>query len=221
MKRKKYFTGIDLFAGAGGLSLGAQMAGIDVDLAIEQDPHAAATYALNHPGAKLIIDYIANINDFPVSNKNRISFLFGGPPCQGFSTSNQRTRNKANVDNWLFREFIRIAKIYSPDWIVFENVKGLIETEGGLFKDIIINHLKKIGYTCTSGALCAADFGVPQIRSRFFIIGSKNKIKITLPVPTTHHRITVKEAISDLPKVDNGANIDYLTYSNEPEMSRF
>ncbi|MGB7538639.1 MAG: DNA cytosine methyltransferase, partial [Anaerolineales bacterium] len=77
------FVGIDLFAGAGGLSLGAIIAGIKVELAIENNPHAASTYAYNHPKTKTIIDDISNISHIDVSKKGNISILFGGPPCQG------------------------------------------------------------------------------------------------------------------------------------------
>jgi DNA (cytosine-5)-methyltransferase 1 len=206
------FVGIDLFAGAGGMSLGARMAGMEVALAIERDPHAAATYARNHPETRLIIDDIANVKEISVPKDERASVLFGGPPCQGFSTSNQRTRSAENRANWLFREFIRIVRLWKADWVIFENVRGIIETERGLFRDRVIAGLERAGYTCSQGVLCASDFGVPQVRSRFFVVGSLRGIRVEMPAPTLRTPVTVRQAIADLPSLENGADIDYLLY---------
>jgi DNA (cytosine-5)-methyltransferase 1 len=119
---------IDLFSGAGGMSLGAKMAGIDVRLAVDDDCHAASTYSFNHPGTEMIVEDIHKIKKVDVNTIGQEKVLFGGPPCQGFSTSNQRTRNIENRSNWLCVEFIRIVKLWKPDWVVFENVQGLVET---------------------------------------------------------------------------------------------
>ena len=125
--------GIDLFAGAGGMSLGASVAGVKIKVAVEMDKYAAETYKANHSTSNLIIDDIRNIQQFDIQRKNQELVLFGGPPCQGFSTSNQRTRSSHNKNNWLFKEFVRVAKTVKPDWIVFENVKEILETEKGKF----------------------------------------------------------------------------------------
>jgi DNA (cytosine-5)-methyltransferase 1 len=210
--RKRRFVGVDLFAGAGGLSLGARLAGIDVRLAVENDPYAAATYARNHPSTRVIVDDVRNVKDIDLPKKDGISILFGGPPCQGFSTSNQRTRNTENEQNWLFLEFLRIARIWEPDWVVFENVRGIIETEKGAFRDRVQKGLETLGYTCSPGVLCAADFGVPQLRSRFFLIASRHGVKVEFPTRTARRRVTVRQAIGDLPKLENGAEVDYLAY---------
>lgn len=211
-KSKRNFVGVDLFAGAGGMSLGAQLAGVDVVLAVEKDHHAAVTYAHNHPKTDLIIDNIENVRRIDVSRKNKITVLFGGPPCQGFSTSNQRTRNRKNPSNWLFKEFIRITRLWKPDWVVFENVRGIVETENGLFLDYVVRDFEGAGYTCSYGVLHASDFGVPQVRSRFFLIASRHGITLELPKATTHRYIIVSQAIADLPNLLNGASQDYLLY---------
>lgn len=79
-------------------------------------------------------DDIRKFESIPVRNReNNGLVVFGGPPCQGFSTSNQRTRSSENENNWLFKEFVRVVDLYRPDWFVFENVKGILETEGGFF----------------------------------------------------------------------------------------
>ncbi len=212
----KHIIGVDLFAGAGGMSLGACMAGIDVRLAIEQDVHAAATYAHNHPQTRMIIDDIGNVKSIDVPKRGKVSVLFGGPPCQGFSTSNQRTRTVENPSNWLFKEFVRIARLWKPDWVVFENVRGIVETEKGLFRDSILRDLEELGYKCSHGVLCASDFGVPQIRSRFFLIASRHGISAKLPEPVTCRAVSVRQAIADLPSLSNGAEIDSLPYRHKP-----
>lgn len=206
--------GIDLFSGAGGLSLGAEMAGIDVVIAVENDPIAAQTYKINHPQTKVLNKDICFVSNLLPSKISEPLILFGGPPCQGFSTSNQKTRNKENPQNWLFKQFFRIAEEIKPDWIVFENVKGIKETEKGFFVSEIFHTLEKLGYVCTVFILCASDYGVPQIRSRFFLIGSLNDKRIQEP-PKIPGVVTVRDAIEDLPSLENGANIDVLAYKTE------
>lgn len=96
--------GVDLFSGAGGMSLGAVSAGVDVQQVVEADPHAAATYLANHtPKNGIFIDDIRKFKATKLKNRdNEGLVVFGGPPCQGFSTSNQRTRSSENINNWLF-----------------------------------------------------------------------------------------------------------------------
>lgn len=204
-------VGVDLFAGAGGLSLGAEMAGIDVQIAVENDVYAAETYKFNHPQTHVITDDIKNIDRISIDKGNNIIVLFGGPPCQGFSTSNQKTRNKDNPKNWLFKEFVRLSALLRPDWIVFENVRGIVETEKGYFVDLISSEIGKLGYTCSTMILCAFDYGIPQTRSRFFLIGSLSGKTVKKP-KSTMDIVTVADAISDLPTLENGANIDVLYY---------
>jgi DNA (cytosine-5)-methyltransferase 1 len=216
-KDKSNLIGVDLFAGAGGMSLGAQMAGINVVLAIEKDKHAAATYSANHQKTKIILDDIKNVHTINISSSSKEKILFGGPPCQGFSTSNQRTRKLDNPLNWLFKEFLRIVCLWQPDWVVLENVRGIVETEHGLFCDAIIHELHDVGYTSTCGVLCAADFGVPQVRSRFFLMASRHGVSVDMPKPTTRRPINVRQAIDDLPSLPNGASVNRLDYPRKPK----
>lgn len=206
--------GVDLFAGAGGLSLGAEMAGISVKIAIENDIYAAQTYQANHPNTKVVVKSIQEVDQIPINADGTRLVLFGGPPCQGFSTSNQKNRNKSNPKNWLFEEFIRVAKLLQPEWIVFENVRGIVETEHGFFAKLVCDEIRAMGYTCSSMILCAADYGVPQTRSRFFLIGSHSGLSISRPQPS-RTLITVKDAIFDLPSLDNGASIDIMEYKTD------
>lgn len=197
---------IDLFSGAGGMSIGATMNGIDVRYAVEFDKYAAATFALNHKKTTLINQDIRNVtaSHFQQFDGTQETVIFGGPPCQGFSTSNQKNRDMNNTNNWLYMEYVRLVDEVRPDWIVFENVKGLIETENGFFLEAVLNGFKKLGYTTSHFVLNSADFGVPQKRNRLFIIGSLHGVEIPQPEPTTKKHITVKDAISDLPDLNNG-----------------
>lgn len=126
IKRPKNFIGVDVFSGSGGLSLGAEMAGVDVKFAVEVWPSAAATYKRNHPNSTVINKDIQNIDSRKeIYNDGGIFVIMGGPPCQGFSMSNQRGRTMENPKNQLFKEFVRFVKELNPDWFVFENVYGI------------------------------------------------------------------------------------------------
>lgn len=213
---KAQIIGIDLFSGAGGMSIGAISAGIDVRIAVEIDRFAGLTYKSNHKNTLVFNDDIRKfrIKGILKTTKRDIKIIFGGPPCQGFSTSNQKTRNMNNSNNWLFKEYLRITKEVLPDWVVVENVKGIIDTENGYFFNEILNRLNRLGYTTNWVVLNAADYGVPQIRNRVFIVGSLDGIKFDFPKPTCQNYITVEEAISDLPKLESGAmehELDYKT----------
>jgi DNA (cytosine-5)-methyltransferase 1 len=205
--------GIDLFSGAGGMSLGAQLAGLKIALAVEKDFNAAATYRHNHPEIPLHCDDIRKLVDINLKSNKEQTVIFGGPPCKGYSTSNQRTRNLKNPNNQLYKEYLRIVKLVTPDWVVFENVKGILETEDGFFVESIEKRLTKYGYTLSRKILNAADFGVPQNRYRLFIIGSLHGEKVQMPLPIAAKQVTVREALIDLPQLENGASICRRTYS--------
>src|SRR6266481_3664181 len=206
---------IDLFSGAGGMSVGASMCGIEVRYAVELDKHAAATFSLNHKSTTLLNQDIRKVTaaQFLNLDKDQQKIIFGGPPCQGFSTSNQKNRDMDNINNWLYREYVRLVGEVRPDWVVFENVKGLIETENGFFLDAVLDGFKELGYTTSHFVLNSADFGVPQKRSRLFIIGSLHGVEIDKSVPMVKKYSTVKDAISDLPDLDNGDAPDITKYS--------
>lgn len=205
--------GIELFSGPGGMSLGASRAGINVKLAVEKDAQAAETFAKNHKNTTVVVDDIKNIHEFIFEREGQQVVLFGGPPCQGYSNSNQKTRSKENPKNWLFEEFIRCAKIINPDWIVIENVRGLVNMEKGFFLEKICKKLNSLGYTVNFKVLNAADYGVPQKRERVFIVASLHGVAFDFPAPTHDTHISVADAISDLPELENGDMIDSLSYN--------
>ena len=213
------FIGLDLFCGAGGMSIGAILAGIDVKIAVENDKRAALTYKANHSNTVVIDQDIRKVSlkEDCKLYKKAVKVLFGGPPCKGFSTSNQKNRNSFNPNNWLFEEYLRIANEVKPDWVIVENVKGIIETEGGYFFEQIQNGLKNIGYTTNFAVLNAANYGVPQIRNRVFIVGSLHGISYQFPKPTSKTPINVCDALSDLPSLQSGANVLELDYHSAPQ----
>lgn len=199
------------------MSLGARMAGVAIDVAVDLDQHAHATYALNHPETLVLRADLDRVFDIALPKANGPTVLFGGPPCQGFSTSNQRTRGEANDKNWLYRAFVRLVARVSPEWVVFENVRGILETEGGMFAANVEGDLIDLGYTVSSGLLNAADFGVPQVRWRFFIIGRKSGTAPSLPSPVAGPPVSVHEAIHDLPALSVGASQCELPYGRDAE----
>lgn len=208
--------GVDLFAGAGGMSLGASMAGIATTVAVDSDPAACETYRKNHPSTKVITADISKLERLEAGPRDQEIILFGGPPCQGFSTSNQRTRHGGNSKNWLFLEFLRHVEELGPEWVVFENVAGILQTEGGIFAENIKGRLAQLGYKICDGLINSADFGCPQRRKRYFIIGARDQQPPSFPIPIVEKCPTLWDAIGDLPVLENGACVDYLPYRTKP-----
>ena len=205
-------TGIELFSGAGGLSLGARLAGISVKYAIEISKAPAATYEKNHVDTKLIREDIRSIDPLSLELPCGPTILFGGPPCQGFSTSNQKTRSFLNEKNWLFLEFLRFISKISPELVVFENVSGIIQTAKGYFYKELKSSLSKLNYHVSSKVIDASRCGVPQKRNRFFCIGCKSRPVEFRSVYKGTETVPVRDAISDLPTLAVGERSIKLPY---------
>ena len=207
---------IDIFAGAGGMSLGSALSGIPVAAAVELDRHSARTYAANHPHTKLMTKDVKSLTRkaiLSLGGRNQSPLvLFGGLPCQGFSYSNPRHRNKNNDSNWLFKEFIRIVDILTPEWAVIENVRGIGDTAKGYFLNKIVTELERRSYGVTHAPLNASHFGVPQNRTRYFIVANRTKRPFEMPQRSSDALVSVREAIHDLPKLHNGNTQDELPY---------
>lgn len=206
------FSGIDLFSGAGGMSIGAEMAGINISFAIENNIFASQTFKLNHKNSIVINEDISK-----VSLKSKIDkepfVLFGGPPCQGFSLSNTKTRTSKNPNNLLFEEFLRFVFELKPIWVVFENVEGFNNfKKGGVVNELELR-LKNLGYISKKKILWASDYGVPQNRNRFFLVANRIGIDYYFPKPF-EYKVTVNEAICDLPSLINGDSSYELPYKN-------
>lgn len=212
MKRTN-FIGIDIFSGAGGLSYGAGMSGIDVRYAVEINPHAAASFAFNHKNAKVLTGDITKINTSELDlGGQEVFVIMGGPPCQGFSMSNTMSRNMDNEKNFLYLQFVRFVRELKPKWFVLENVWGLTKMNEGQTLEMIKESFVSLGYDVKWKVLWASDYGVPQKRFRCFIIGNRDGIDFEWPV--AHKKIvTVGEALADLPPLVNGQMVDVLPYS--------
>lgn len=220
-KEKKQLTAVDIFSGAGGMSIGAVMAGIKPVLAVEFDTHAANTYKTNHPKTKVLPNDIKTVEPLDHTQKHPF-ILFGGPPCQGFSIANTKTRNLDNPNNWMFKEYLRFVEDLEPEWFVFENVVGFKSFDKGKFAIEVEDALKKLGYETNSDVLNASDFGVPQDRKRFFIIGNRHKknrhgIKFDFTALKKKKKVSVGEALADLPSLKNGDKLHIHDYKHEPK----
>ena len=166
----------------------------------------------------MIAGDIRDVTKIELSRRDGEVIVFGGPPCQGFSTSNQRTRTKENPKNWLFLEFLRIVDIVEPEWVLFENVAGILQTDRGSFVRKFDAQLKRRGYRTSSGLLNAVDFGVPQRRTQFFMVGARGGHPPDLTQAVKHaSMITVNQAIGDLPILRNGSETDIRAYRCEPK----
>ncbi|MGH8056411.1 MAG: DNA cytosine methyltransferase, partial [Candidatus Entotheonellia bacterium] len=190
--------------------------------AVECDSNAAATYRKNHAETDLIHSAIENIDPSKCMTglgirPGDLSILIGGPPCQGFSESNRRTRNLDNPRNHLYKEFIRFLAAFRPTWFVIENVAGLRTLLREAILQRIIEECRNLGYEVTWGELNAVDYGVPQFRHRLFIVGNRLGLPMRFPSPThgpgRRRWVTVRQAIADLPTLGNGWSEDYMPYA--------
>ena len=192
-------------------------------IGIENNFHASKTLQENNQNMIVINKDIKNTDPIHILKNAKIkrrdiAVIAGGPPCQGFSHSNKRSRNIKNPLNDLYLEFFRYVKELMPKSFLIENVPGMKSLSNGIVLKNIINYGEKLSYNMQYKILNSHEYGVPQKRKRIFIIGTKkeiddvfqNKIKKT---------ISVKEAISDLPDLENGNNIDELEYSKFKNLS--
>ena len=199
---------IDLFCGAGGLSLGFEKAGFESILAIDFWDPAIETYNNNRVKKVGKVKDITqmDIDSFKPYDINNIIGIVGGPPCQGFSMAGKRIIDDER--NRLYRDYFRMLEMLNPTFFLMENVVGLTNLNGGAIKKDIISRANKLGYKVFFEILCASDYGVPQNRRRVFFVGIKQEIcnkigDFSFPKPEGNI-ITCLEALSDLPNLDNG-----------------
>lgn len=209
MKKKKY-TVVDLFCGAGGLSRGFLDAGFDVVLGVDFDASALQTFEANHGSAKAMKldlfnhDNINEIKKYLDNNKIKLDVLVGGPPCQGFSLAGKREENDER--NILYSAMVKTAKLLQPKIVVLENVPGMLKLYDGKGAKRIINDFTELGYNMKAEVLYAPNYGVPQIRKRVVFVGVKDglsEFKYPLPRIKPDEYVTCEEAISDLPTLEN------------------
>lgn len=216
---------LDLFCGVGGLSYGFACDDcFDIVAANEILPNMAKAYELNHPNVKV---YNKDIKNFGIKDlscdldikKGDIQLVIGGPPCQAYSTIGKRDNDDPRGK--LFYEYYRILQELEPNTFVFENVKGILSMQKGHLFQTIIKVFESLGYTIYWQVLNAADYGVPQIRERVIIFGTKLKNPFFFP-ESTHGieknllpYLTVSDAIGDLPFI--GCNEESFEYASEPQ----
>lgn len=217
---------VDLFAGAGGLSLGLEQAGIDVVLANEIEKDFAETYKANHPNTPVLTCDIADVNFKEELAENNLSgqidIVCGGPPCQGFSTVGKK--NFSDPRNSLFGQFLRAVDEIEPTVVLFENVSGFKKLYGGQIHSILLDNLNQRGYKTTSRVLDGADYGLPQNRQRTIVFGCLTNQEIKFPKQEyaedgdlfgkKPYR-TLMEAVSDLPEICCGGSKE--TYFTVPK----
>ncbi|MEI8241934.1 MAG: DNA cytosine methyltransferase [bacterium] len=187
--------GIDLFAGAGGMSLGFEQAGFDVAAAVEIDPIHAAVHHFNFPNTGMLARSVVGLSGQAIRDacrigKRPVDVVFGGPPCQGFSLIGHRMLDDPR--NRLVNEFVRIVDELGARAFVFENVKGLTIGRHRDFLEFLIGAFGVLGYNVRIPwkVLNALNYGVPQDRQRLFLLGAKKG----LPVPNYPEENTVAEA---------------------------
>ncbi|MFR0511193.1 DNA (cytosine-5-)-methyltransferase [Limosilactobacillus reuteri subsp. suis] len=212
------FNILDLFSGAGGFSYGMEKnKHFETKVALDFNQKAGETFKKNMPQADVIIGDITDkdVKDMVIdkSKKAHVNMVIGGPPCQGFSLKGKKLGLK-DPRNFLFVEYLNIVDKLQPEVFVIENVKALLSTSAGWFKDQIINTINQMGYNVHYGVLNAKDFGVPQSRQRAIFICSKGT-DIPLPKPTVDSPTTVRDAISDLAYLNSGEGAFEQEYSTK------
>jgi DNA (cytosine-5)-methyltransferase 1 len=232
---------VDLFAGAGGFSLGFQWAGFDTPFFLEIDKWACDTLRYNHPNGNVIEE---DIRKFKTSQEiNKVctytpDVLIGGPPCQGFSIAGPAQKDPKDPRNSLFQDFARWIEALEPRVLIMENVTGILSRRndnGEYVIKIIEKTFQELGYRINIWTLNAAEYGVPQTRERVFIVGTQSDI--LLPPPNTHKlnningpneqamlpglelppAITLWEAISDLPPLKASEGEEEQPYTSLPQ----
>ncbi len=218
---KSAYNVLDLFCGCGGLSKGFEEAGYNVLVGVDFEQSALNTFERNHSGAVgLHLDLSApesfDIIDDTIYGRS-IDIIIGGPPCQGFSLTGPRNFDDAR--NKLYLALIETVRRYSPKAFLIENVPGMANLYKGEVKDEIVKRFTQMGYNVSYKIVCAADYGVPQVRKRLVFIGLKNSDKpFEFPSPylTPEEYITCEEAIGDLPSLEYSLGEEVSAYESEP-----
>lgn len=217
-------TSLDLFAGAGGLTLGLKKSGIHSIGAVEIDRFASETFRRNFPEIPQYHRDIYSFLDEEIREKFAgVNMIVGGPPCQGFSVAGPSQYGKIDKRNTLIMEFFRFISVLQPDLTILENVKGILSgkmDKNNKALDVYKRELTKIGYKSRVFVLQTADFGVPQHRERVIVISSKNERLIPEIIEGKYRDnwITVKDVFGDLPVINAGEGVDEgVPYGSEPQ----
>jgi DNA-cytosine methyltransferase len=184
--KTKTFKVVDLFSGAGGLTVGFHRDEFSILFGVEHDKHAAQTYSANFKHPMLNTDITTLNADELVKQYGVADIVIGGPPCQGFSMAGKR--DNKDPRNSLFMDYLRFVKAFQPKYFVMENVPGILTmktSSNELVKDIIQEEVKALGYSVKWEKLYAPDFGVPQKRRRVIFLGWRSDVtEPQFPTPT-------------------------------------
>jgi DNA (cytosine-5)-methyltransferase 1 len=223
---------IDVFAGAGGLSCGLEMAGHRCLLGVDIDKYAMQTFAKNHRFAETYTGPIQELDKKKLNallDNQTVHAVVGGPPCQGFSTVG--AGDPKDVRNSLFLQFVRLVKLTKPHFVVVENVTGLLAQKNEKSLQAIFKQFTKLGYNLDVQVLSSQNYGAPEIRRRTIIIGTKLNSKAVFPVKTHDlvagktfiPPVTVGDAFKDL-KTKSGHylnhDIDAAAIKNKLDLKR-
>lgn len=207
---------VDLFAGAGGLSTGLEAAGLVPLAAVERDADACTTYRSHHPGAKVFEQDAATV-DF-ASMRHRVAVVAGGPPCQPFSVGGKRLAGDDPRNG--IPQFVRAVRELRPAAFLMENVAGLTCSTKAAYFGSLVGELSALGYEVSWSVLQAAGFGLPQNRSRLFVVGMRvGSFAFPRPVagPGTSAPYTAAGSIvSELPVGE--PNRSTVTYARTPSL---
>lgn len=219
---KKKFTHVDCFAGPGGICTGLHASGFETLVAIEYIQSCCETYSANHPKVHVICSDIRKVTNeqiLPYIPEDGVDLVTSGMPCETFSTAGNSSRSFYDDRQVLYREGIRIAKLCNAKMILFENVpaitsKRIAKDSSKLVVDMIKEELSEAGYgNYLQIVLDAADFGVPQRRKRFFILATRfSDWRLASPISTDTKKVTVRDALLDLPDVIPNSNIEGVSY---------
>jgi DNA (cytosine-5)-methyltransferase 1 len=202
---------LDLFSGCGGLSLGFEQVGFRILAGIDSWKDALETFKANHKDSKTILHDLSKPDFNSISNQlnDQVNIIIGGPPCQGFSISGKR--NPEDPRNKLYIGFVEAINHFKPEAFVMENVPNLASMQKGLILDSILKEFGELGYKTFHKILLASDYGVPQNRRRLFVVGFRDDVNFSFPMPKDK-KVNCEEAISDLP---NGGITDGMNYPCE------
>ena len=221
---KNQINFVDLFCGAGGLSRGLEMAGFKCILATDNDKAAMSTFERNHPDAEAYLGDISDISNYKfrkISKAQKIHIVCGGPPCQGLSTVGEGIPDDPR--NFLFLEFVRAVKNIKPDFVILENVTGILGKKNIKITAGIISQFVKMGYNMEVRVLSSDHFGVPQRRRRSIFIGNKLGLETYFPKPThAGHPTTVNNAFYDMKfdGIEHNHDLEAAEIKNEIEKQR-
>ena len=207
---------LDLFSGAGGLSVGFRNAGFEIVGGVDFDKNAISTYKSNFPSsAAWLEDLESPTDEFQkwISHlRGKVDVIIGGPPCQGFSIAGKR--NPDDPRNRLYQKFIEIVEQIQPEAVLIENVPHIAAMNDGAVKRAIEADLSALGFVVEVATLNASHFGVPQARKRTFFVGLKSR-RFEFPKPSTESEpINCFDAIGDLPSLDKsvtGIETNYVS----------